>query len=215
MVCVLFSRPRHDGQMAYLYHYSKELVSFSKIKGHKTLNKEGEEANKLIILGLIQKQKPFFIMFNGHGSPDVICGHKNEVIISTKKNPEDLSGTITYSLSCSSANRLGKLSIEKGAIAFVGYEMDFALGKDPDSEAAPAKDKIAELFLRPSNILVESILAGKEVDSALDKARKKMKENIMYLNTTNEFPEAKHYAPFLFGNYMGLVAYGDEKASLN
>ena len=37
---------------------------------------------------------------------------------------------------------LGKKAAEEGS-CFIGYEMDFALGKDPDSQAAPLKDKIS------------------------------------------------------------------------
>lgn len=212
MACVLFSRPTHDGQMAYLHYYSKELVEFASSRNHKTINKEGTDANREIITNVIQKQKPHFICFNGHGSPDVICGHKNEIIISSKENPEILSNKITYSLSCSSALSLGEISINKGAIAFIGYKMDFALGKDPDKEAAPSKDKIAKLFLEPSNILVTSILKGNKLKDAVKKSKDQMKENVLYLSTTDDFPEAKHYAPFLFGNYIGLTICGNEDA---
>ena len=153
-------------------------------------------------------------MFNGHGSSEVICGHKQEVIISSNENPEVLNNTIAYSLSCSSAEILGPKAVEKGAISFVGYEFDFALGKDPDSEAAPNHDKIAKLFLEPSNILFDSLINGKSVKTAVEKAKKKMQDNIWYLNTTDRFPNAVYYAPFLFGNYLGLVAHGNTNASI-
>src|SRR3989344_3458775 len=105
-------------------------------------------------------------MFNGHGSPEVVCGHNNEIIISAKDNPELLANTITYAFSCSSASILGPKTIEEGAICFIGYELDFALGKDPDSEAVPSKDKIAKLFLDPSNLLFSSLLKGNSVRQA-------------------------------------------------
>lgn len=151
-------------------------------------------------------------MFNGHGSPEVICGHKNEIIVSSEENPEVLKGSITYALSCSSASILGQKSVDEGASSFIGYEFDFALGKDPDSEAAPRKDKIAKLFLEPSNILFDSLLNGNTTNNAIEKAKKKMNENIWYLNTTDNFPEASDYAPFLFGNYLGLTCKGDGEA---
>jgi len=43
-----------------------------------------------------------------------ICGHKNEVIISSDDNPEVLSSTITYSLSCASGLELGKIAVDRG-----------------------------------------------------------------------------------------------------
>ena len=153
-------------------------------------------------------------MFNGHGDSQSICGHKDEVIVSSKENPEVLKNSITYALSCSSAFRLGPEAVKKGAVCFIGYDSDFAIGRDEESEAAPSKDKIAKLFLEPSNILVKNILKGNRVELAIDKAKKIMKENINYLHTTEDFPEAIDYAPYLFANYVGLVAHGDMQASI-
>ena len=212
MARVLFSRPNDDVTLNYLHYYSRELVSTSNKLGHKTINKERKDANKEIILSIIRKQKPELIMFNGHGSPEEICGYKQEVIISTRENPEILKNIMVYSLSCSSALILGPKSIENGAIAFIGYKFDFALGKDPESEASPQYDKIANLFLEPSNILFSSLLNRKSVKTSVEKAKKKMKDNIEYLHTTDSFPEAIYYAPFLFGNYLGLIAHGDNEA---
>lgn len=211
--CVLFSRPCFDSQTSYLYAHSKELVTLSKTQGHKTINKEGVFATRKIISEVIKKLKPDFIFFNGHGSPELICGHKNDILISIK-NINELNGTITYSLSCSSALGLGDLSVSKGAKTFIGYSIDFALGRDPEREAVPGKDKIAKLFLEPSNILVASILKGNKVSEAVSKSRKKMEENISYLATTGDFPNAEHYAPFLYGNYIGLSVHGDANASI-
>jgi hypothetical protein len=131
LACVLFSRPDDDITLNYLHYYSKELVSKSDNLGHRTINKEKEEASKKVLLSVIEKQKPNLIMFNGHGSPEEICGYKQEVIVSVKTNPEVLKNAVVYSLSCSSASVLGPKSVENGAISFIGYELDFALGKTP------------------------------------------------------------------------------------
>ena len=209
LACVLFSRPSDDVTLSYLFYYSKELVDISNGLGHKTINKEIKDANKEVLISIIMKQSPKLIMFNGHGSPTEICGHKQEVIVSSEENPEALKDTITYALSCSSAAILGPRSVEKGATCFIGYDSDFTLGKDPDSEASPKHDKITKLFLEPSNILFKSLLEGKKVRTSIEKAKEKMKENIDYLHTTNNFSEAIYYAPFLFANYLGLVAHGN------
>ncbi len=214
LVCVLFSRPCDDVTLNYLFYYSKELVTISDNLGHKTINKEMEDANKEIITSLIKKKSPKLIMFNGHGSPTEICGHKQEIIVSSEENPEILKDTITYALTCSSASILGPKSVENGAKSFIGYDSDFALGKDPDSEASPKHDKITKLFLEPSNILFKSLLEGKKVKTSIEKAKEKMKENIDFLHRTNNFPEAIYYAPFLFGNYLGLVAHGNTESSI-
>lgn len=57
MACVLFSRPDHDVTLAYLHHYSKELVKHSLSLSHKTIDKEKQEATKKNILNVIQKKE--------------------------------------------------------------------------------------------------------------------------------------------------------------
>ena len=213
MNCVLFSCPAHDVQINYLYHYSKELVKTADSKGLDVLDKEKENASREIILSLIKKKKPNFIMFNGHGSSKEIFGHKNELIVSSDENPEILKGAVVYALACSCAIELGVKACEVGTKSFIGYLCDFALGKDPYSEAVPVRDKIGKLFLEHSNMLVIAILSGKSVEDAIIKAKEKMWENIWYLNTTTDFPEAPFYAPYLYANFVGLIAYGDTSIS--
>ena len=215
MASVLFSRPKHDTTLSYLYYSSKELISLSVLLGHKTINKEKEKADEKNIRNVLEKQKPNLVIFNGHGSPESICGHNDEVLISTIKNINLLKEMIIYSLSCCSALILGKESVRIGTRSFIGYDWDFTLGKDPNSEASPRRDKISKLFLESSNILVHSLLKGNCVKDAVDKAKNNMKENIWYLSTTEDFPEASDYAPFLFSNYTCLNIKGDEKASIS
>lgn len=215
MACVLFSRPNHDDIVAYLHEYSKELVELSRSLNHKTLNKEQNQATKSIILNLINNYKPNLIMLNGHGSPDCVCGHDNEIIIHANENAQVLKNSITYSFSCSSAANLGQASIKNGAICFIGYEEDFALGKDPERETTPSKDKIAKLFLGPSNLLFISLLNGKTAKESVEKAKRAMFKNVEYLNSTETFLNASYYAPYLFGNYLSLVIHGDENSSID
>ena len=213
MQYILFSRPKHDITMEYLYYYSKALIKLSESNNLKVINQEKEEANRKEVIDRIVNQKPCLIIFNGHGSRKTICGHKNEVIIS-EENAEALKNTIVYSLSCSSAAKLGVEAVNKGAKTFIGYKFDFAIGKDPDSEASPRMDKIAKYFLEPSNTLASGLIDGKTAKEAVSKAKEQMKDNISYLSTTRDFPEAIHYAPYLYGNYAGLVVVGDEEASI-
>src|SRR3989338_2598298 len=215
MAEVLFSRPDDDIMLSYLHYYSKELVKISNELGHQTIDKEKEDANKRVITSIISKRKPQLIMFNGHGSPEEICGHKKEVIISAKENAGILKGAIVYALSCASALTLGPKSVKEGTICFVGYDFDFALGKDRDSEASPKHDKLARLFLKPSNTLFANLLNKKDVKTSVEKAKKEMQDNIDYLHTTDSIPDAIYYAPYLFSNRLGLIAHGDSSASIN
>ncbi|MBS3079515.1 hypothetical protein J4218_05320 [Candidatus Pacearchaeota archaeon] len=215
MKCILFSRPKHDDTMEYLYHYSKELIKLSESIGITTINLEKEAANKKFVVERIISQNPDLIIFNGHGSSRTISGHKDEILFSCDdKNLDILKGKIIYSLTCSSASKLGIESVNRGALVFIGYKYDFAVGRDPDSEASPRRDKIAKFFFEPSNILSSFLIHGKTAKIAVNKAKEKMMENISYLSMTRDFPDAIHYAPYLYGNYAGLIIRGHEEASI-
>lgn len=210
---VLFTRPAHDDVTYYLYLYSKELVKFAKSKGFKSLNEEKKNANKIRITSLIQKEKPRFIMFNGHGGPKCICGHRDEILIEQGINHYLLKSKTVYSLSCSSALELGKKSVDDGTIAFIGYSNDFALGMDTNCQSSPYRDKRARLFLDPSNILVKSLLKGNTIEESVIRSKEQIKKNISLLRTDSS-PDAITYAPYLYHNYISLTAHGNTSESL-
>ena len=208
----LFVRPCHDDVVAYLHHYSKSLVKESRKRAVSTIDKEKKQANKDIVTEIIIKKYPSFIMFNGHGSPDAIAGHNDEIIISSDKNSDILKNRITYALSCSSAAGLGKRVADKHT-TFIGYTDEFALGMDVNCQSSIQKDKRAKLFLEPSNTLVRALLKGNSAEEAVIKAKRVMKENISNLKTDSA-PDAKDYIPFLFNNYLILDIKGNAQASL-
>ncbi|HLC46517.1 MAG TPA: hypothetical protein VJI75_02125 [Candidatus Nanoarchaeia archaeon] len=208
----LFVRPSHDDVVSYLYFYSKELVEESRKRNFETLNKEKKDATQKIISDIILKNEPAFIMFNGHGSPNIICGHNDGFIIIKGNNHGLLKNKIVYSLSCSSAAGIGKAVADKNT-AFIGYTDEFALGMDVDCQASIHRDKRARLFLEPSNLLVKSLLKGNSAVEAVEKAKRMMKENISRLRTEHS-DDAKDYLPFLFNNYLILEVLGEKNARL-
>lgn len=212
MKSVLFSRPDHDDITYYLFLFSKELVEMSHSKFN-CLDLKGNNATKSKVTSMIIDKDPSFIMFNGHGSSSCICGYKDEILINKGENAELLRNKIVYSLSCSSALELGPESIKSGTISFIGYDDDFALGMDANCQSAPYRDKRARLFLEPSNLLVKSLLKGNTVKESTDRAKNLMKKNLIILRT-DPSPDAIYYAPFLFYNYLSLVAHGKQDASL-
>ena len=213
MNSVLFVRPCHDDVTAYLFFYSKELVNLSLSKGFPTLNREKADASKEIIISTLSKKDPAFIMFNGHGSPDSICGHNDEVIIQEGDNHFLLKNKIVYSLSCSSAAGIGmEVSDEKST--FIGYLHDFGLGMDTRCQASIHRDERAKMFLEPSNLLVQSLLKGNSAQEAVEKAKELMKRNLSLLRTDSA-PDAKDYIPYLFNNYIALTVLGKGEACLS
>ncbi len=210
---VLFSCPAHDDVTAYLHVYATNLADFANSKGFQCLFREKEHANKEEVTRIIEKKNPAFVMFNGHGDSECICGHDNEVIVKTGDNEHLLESRITYALSCSSALELGKRVSEKEKTTFIGYTDDFALGMDTNYQTTPHLDERAKLFLEPSNTLVKALIKGNTAKEAVSRSKRQILKNISLLKT-DPAPEAADYLPYLFYNYLSLVAQGDISASL-
>ena len=208
----LFICPSHDDVTAYLWHYCKELVEESEQRGFDTLFKDKKNACFKIVIPIIQHKHPSFIMFNGHGSPDLICGHNDEILIKYGQNHELLNRKLVYSLSCSSASVLGSL-IGNDQTTFIGYTQEFAVGMDTNSQASIRRDNRAKLFLEPSNLLVKSLLKGNSAQKSIEKAKSLMRQNLSKLRTDTS-PDAKDYVPFLFNNYLALSLFGDAQRKI-
>ena len=212
MKTTLFVRPNHDDVTSYLHFYSKILLKESESRGFKTINKEKQDANKIVITSVINKQNPEFIMFNGHGSSTMICGHQDETLIEKGKNHNLIKNKIVYALACSSANKLGN-EVADNKTTFIGYVDEFALGMDKNNQTTIYRDKRAKLFLEPSNLLVSSLLKGNSAEKATIKAKELMRKNISKLRT-DPFPDAKDYLPYLYNNYFVLDVLGNKSAVL-
>ena len=201
----LFVRPKHDDLLGYLFYYSKDLIKESERRGFDTINKEKENACKKVVESIIKKQNPFFIMFNGHGSPELIAGHNNKSLIDGK-NYKILKNRLIYSLSCSSADILGYKVGDKKT-AFIGYETEFAVGMDSNCQASIHRDKLVKLFLEPSNLLVKALLKGNTAEEAVDKAKEEMKRKIIKLKA-GILPNSDDCLPYIFNNYVALCVKG-------
>ena len=97
MTSVLFSRPKYDTITYYLFLFSRELIGLAKIK-YDCINIEGPDTTRTKVTSLIKEKNPKFVMFNGHGNTDRVCGHKEEVLIKKDENHDILKGKIIYSL---------------------------------------------------------------------------------------------------------------------
>jgi len=80
------------------------------------------------------------IWLNLGNSPD-------EILVEVGENEYILKDTIVFSLSCSSAKRLGISSIKAGAKAYIGYNEDFIFAYTDGFLTRAEQDPLAKLFL--------------------------------------------------------------------
>ena len=208
----LITRPEHDDITHYLSNWSKETIKVAENQGVKVLDLHGEKANKKEFEDKMKKFSPALVMINGHGDIDLVMGHKDKILIKAGLNEELLKSKIVYALSCKSAKVLGPKSIRVGALSYTGYEDDFIFVYEPELFSRPLLDKTAELFLRPSNIFIESLIKGNSIKESFERSKNSLKKNFNRAVSTLETDTTT--VRFLWWNLRNFKSHGNLDISI-
>lgn len=211
---ILITRPEHDDTTHYLSHWSRQAIDLAEKKGIKVFDLHRENANKQKFQGIIQKQKPDFVIFNGHGSADKIGGHKEEILIQSHRDEKTLNKMIVYAHTCSAAKILGPLAVAEGAISFLGYDEDFIFFYDPKKMTKPLQDETARIFLEPSTEAISSIIKGNTVEEAQKRAKDLFLRSISRMLSTEASEEETSMVRYLFWDMRHLILCGEKEAKL-
>jgi hypothetical protein len=186
----------------------------AKAKHYEVVDLDGDKANRERFMGTLEKTSPRFVFLNGHGNEKVVAGQNNEVLL--KESDTAIKDKIIYARACKSAQTLGPQTIENGATAYIGYVEDFIFVSEESKEARPTEDKVAALFLEPSNQVALSLLKGHSAEEADRRAKEKFRENIEAVMLKGPRGLPGYYA-ILFNLAWDLrnqVCLGDKNATL-
>lgn len=209
---LLVTRPKHDDTTHYLFHWAEEIIKIARKKGIKVLDLNTNRARKKELESVVAKMRPSFIFFNGHGDVDRIAGQDGEILVVVGDNTILKSSTI-YALSCGSAKCLGPDCVSNGVRAYLGYDDVFMFFYDIDKISKPLEDKTAELFLRPSNRLMESFLKGHTTEESYNRSQELFFKNIQKLVSSRESGNS-YIIPYLLWDKNHQVYLGDKNATL-
>jgi len=210
----LITRPDHDLATKYLFFWSQFVIKEAKRKKVKVLDLKKKKANKKIFISYLLKYQPELIFFNGHGSAEKITGYDNKTLIQVGEGIKLLSGKIIYARSCEVGKKLGPALAKKGANSFIGYRRKYFLCYSQKSISQPLKDKIAKLFLEPSNLVPISLLKGKTAKQSYQKSQKAMLGNFRYMLSSKASAIQKDAAPYLWINRKYQVILGKSSAKI-
>ena len=212
---MLITRPNHDITTNYLYFWSIPLIDFASKNKKRVIDLSKKRANAKEFTSVLKKVRPNFIVINGHGNKTSVTGYDNEILLNLSNNIELLKGKIIYARSCSSAKKLGPVSVTKGCLAYLGYDDDFVFMISNNKISRPLEDKLAKLFLEPANYVVILLLKGHTAYEANRRSREKYRQNILKLMTSSSTKEERESIPYLARNYLHQVNLGDDNATLH
>lgn len=209
------TRPKYDDATCYLFYWSQEIIDFAKNNGFRVISLDKERVDKKTVINILVKTSPDLVFLNGHGDKDKIIGGKKEEIILDTNEKTNLKIKIIFSRSCRSAKTFGPHSISiLGVKAFIGYDEDFTFYYDPEKIFRPLDDKLAELFLKPSNYVAVALMKGYSALESNDKSKNLFKKNIEKLLI--EGPSSENYTAisFLYWDMVHQVCMGEGKTTL-
>lgn len=211
---LLITRPEHDYATRYLSAWSEKLFDLIESKGYLIIDLYRERANRKEVESVLSKRNPDLVIINGHGSNETVAGHNNNLLIKAGDNSSLLNNKITYAISCRSARILGKEVAQNAETAYIGYQDDFILVYLEKYRTRPAEDKLAAIFLDPSNIVVATLLKGHSTKEAVSRAKQGFLRNIQRLLTSQTKIEDSSTLRYLVWNMQNLILQGDTNKRL-
>ncbi len=209
---LLITRPKYDDGTEYLSAYASLVIKEAQKSDVEFKDFEGSHVNKGEIEKYLQSKNPKLLFLNGHGNEDEIFGHKDEIIFSVS-NINLLKNRLIYARACFSASSFGEKVVKNNSGCFIGYIYPFSFWIDNRWSTKPLNDKVAALYLEPSNEIVLSLLNGSSAKYANQKSKEMMVKNmrkILVMEQRKE-PGATLMLQILWDNYEGQRVVGNEK----
>lgn len=205
---LLVTRPEHDYTTRYLSAWTKNFFDLAKAKGYSIIDLYRQRANREEFESVINKRNPCLMVINGHGRDDLIAGHEDEPLLAAKDNSSLLEGKITYAISCRSARVLGQEAGRCADTAYIGYQDDFIFLYLEKHRTRPIEDKLAELFLNPSNLVATTLLKGHSAKESVLRAQQEFFRNIQKLLTSETKADDSSAIRWLLWDRRNLVFCG-------
>jgi hypothetical protein len=183
------------------------------LRGYQLVDLPGEQAVRENVL----RELPASLFYGvGHGNETTFTGWRNTTIF-YYCNCRELAGSLVYLLSCLTANELGYDIVEKGARAYIGYNVEFTWVVDDYDTCYrnPYEDRYCKWFFNPVRVLLERIADGKTMGEAQQASIDEWNKGIQYWteNPEND-PWASYVLYWLVWDRDGQVLYGDPNARL-
>lgn len=154
-----------------------------------------------------------FITGTGHGRYDLFTGQDGIIVWDALTvSGHHVRGKIMHLLSCQTGAILGLNCVQKGALAFWGYSVNFSVPLSPRSSVQNPND-VTNLFLRMDAIIDRGILDGRNAQDIYESV-------LRYFSTIYPQLLARRspWAALFLDNFVHLVCpaltWGDPKATL-
>ncbi len=210
---MIITCPEYDDATAYLSFYSQKIIHEAETRLIPTKIVKDKDFNLKGFSKIITKLDYNLVVFNAHGSSDAIYGYKHQMVISVGENQELLANRVVYARSCCAGFNLGQKCVGDDG-CFIGYFVPFIFYMDSRWTTKPHNDKVAEIFLEPTNLVPLSLMRGRTASEAHGNSKVQMLKNLDRLMKGPQLSETPFYIEALWNNYAGQVLHGNGLAKI-
>lgn len=212
---MLITCPEHDDATSYLSYFSRDIIDEATAKLLKVKKITDEKLNEKDFSQILKKLDYNLIILNGHGSADSVFGFKNNIILQVGRNESLLAERLVYARSCNAGLILGPACMKNNKNGcFIGYSLPFVFYMDEKWSTKPSNDKVAALFIQPSNLIPISFIKGNSALEAHSNSKKQILKAMKKLMEGKPEDETPFYLEALWNNYSGQVIIGNESAKI-
>jgi len=201
------TRPNHDLPTSYCHYWHGLVLREARRLGLTVHDLPSESAKRAEFEEVVRAADPLFFLGEGHGVPTKFTGQDLDVLMEACVNDDLMAGRVAYLLSCSTGAELGPSCVEKGCLAFLGYNHLF--GFLVIAPYDPATDPYARSFQLASNSIPLTLIRGGTTGRARLNAVVEFNRQIdLWVRSENPF--APLVIQWLVHDRDVLVLYGSE-----
>jgi len=201
------TRPNHDLPTRYCHYWHGLMLETARRLGLTVHDLPGESARREPFEEAVRTTDPLFFLGEGHGVPTKFTGQRLEALMEACVNDGLMADRVAYLLSCFTGAELGPSCVEKGCLAFLGYDKLFGFVVFPPYD--PATDPYARSFQLASNAIPLTLIRGGTTGWAKRNALAEFDRQIDYW-TRSEDPYAPLVIQWLVYDRNALVLHGSE-----
>lgn len=155
---------------------------------------------------------PSLLGLEGHGAPGALALQDKRVFLSAEdhRSLSLLGDRVVLALSCYTARLLGRLAIDYGAKAYIGWSEEFLFASETIGD--PFTDKYAWMFFKPVAEALVMLCAGKPAETAAEHIRLSYSQYAEQVLRSPE-PSAQLVAAMLYHDAETLRLLGDPNAT--
>lgn len=175
---LLILQPDFDLATKFCSYWMNRALEFINEKQIRTTILRGDNANPTEFVSHIEKD-PASFWGAGHGNEVAYTGQNLEILLRKDVNEELMAGRVCHLLSCRTGVEEGLLEsiAEKGAIACVGYAVDFIIGLAVEPYA---ESKITQSLCEPDSEIEKAFADGGSCVEAMEMSDNKSESWIEY-----------------------------------